>query len=159
MNPTLYPLTLLYDAACPVCSLEMDHLRTRDRHGALRFVDVSVEGFDPAAYGSSLAALNAEIHAIRADGGVVRGVEVLRLAYDAVGLGWVLRATGWPALRPAFDIAYRVFARHRLPISRAVKPVISAIRSRRGRHAAARMRECAEGVCKAERESSRGSAS
>ena len=29
MSRATYPLTLFYDAACPVCSLEMDHLRER----------------------------------------------------------------------------------------------------------------------------------
>ena len=33
----LYPLTLLYDGACPVCSLEMEHLRARNANGKLAF--------------------------------------------------------------------------------------------------------------------------
>ena len=41
MKPTL---TLLYDASCPVCSLEMDHLRARNLAGTLAFIDMSVAG-------------------------------------------------------------------------------------------------------------------
>lgn len=146
-----YPLTLFYDAACPVCSLEMDHLRERDHAGRLRFVDIGAPGFDAATHGATLQAMNAEIHARRADGSMLTGVEVLRLAYDAVGLGWVLRASAWPPLRPAFDSAYRLFARHRLAISRAAAPLIGALRGWRARRMAQRMHACSSGVCEARR--------
>ena len=148
MTPN-YPLTLLYDAQCPVCSLEMDHLRERCRDGRLRFVDISQPGFDAAPYGVTLAAMDAEIHGIRPDGSVIRGVEVLRLAYAAAGLGWVMRPTGWAPLRPLFDAGYRVFARHRRRISAAAAPLIDAIRARRARRMAEAMRECSAGACSA----------
>lgn len=147
-----YPLTLLYDANCPVCSLEMDHLRERNLDGKLQFVDITAAGFDAAAYGTTLDALNAEIHGVRPDGSVIRGVEVLRRAYDAAGIGWVLRPTGWPLLRPAFDAGYRVFARHRLAISHATAPLIDAIRAERARRVAERMRQCADGACHVRRD-------
>jgi len=144
---TTYPLTLFYDAQCPVCALEMDHLRQRCTDGSLRFVDISAPGFDASRVGLTHAALDAEIHAIRADGSMLKGVEVLRLAYAAAGLGWVLRPTGWAPLRPAFDWGYRVFARHRRRISAAAAPLIDAIRARRARRMADAMRACAGGAC------------
>ena len=142
-----YPLTLFYDAACPVCSLEMDHLRERDVAGRLIFVDIGAPGFDAAAHGATLQAMNAEIHAKRPDGSMLKGVEVLRLAYEAAGLGWVLRASAWPVLQPAFDLAYRGFARHRIAISRAAAPLIRSLRNLRARRAVRRMRECSAGAC------------
>lgn len=144
---TIYPLTLLYDANCAVCALEMDHLRSLNAEGRLHFVDISAPGFDPAPYGVLLSAMDAEIHARRADGEVIRGVQVLRLAYDSVGLGWVLRPTAWAPLRGLSDVGYRLFARHRRRISRAAAPLIQAIRSHRARRMAERMRECAGGAC------------
>jgi predicted DCC family thiol-disulfide oxidoreductase YuxK len=149
MTVATFPLTLLYDAGCAVCALEMDHLRARCADGSLRFVDISAEGFDPAAYGVSMAALNAEIHGVRPDGSVLRGVPVLRLAYQAAGIGWLMRPTGWPGLRPAFDLAYRLFARHRQAISRAAAPLIDVVRARRARRALARMQRCTGGACTA----------
>jgi predicted DCC family thiol-disulfide oxidoreductase YuxK len=143
-----YPLTVFYDAQCPVCSLEMDHLRERCTDGRLRFVDITAPGFDAAHHGLTMAALDAEIHAIRPDGSVLKGVEVLRLAYAAAGLGWVLRPTGWAPLRPAFDFGYRVFARHRRRISRAAAPLIDAVRAYRARRVAEAMRECRAGACR-----------
>ena len=156
-----YPLTLLYDASCPVCALEMDHLRARNAEGLLQFIDIGTPGFDAAAHGTTIAALNAEIHGVRPDGSLIRGVQVLRLAYGAAGIGWVLRPTGWPVLRPAFDWGYRVFARHRQAISRVAAPLIGAIRAQRAGRVSERMRQCTAGACEVgdRTESSHGSAS
>jgi len=131
-----YPLKIFYDASCPVCALEMDHLRTRDTAGRLELVDMSAPGFDAACHGFSAADLDAAIHAVRPDGSVVRGMPVLRLAYAAAGLGWLLRPTGVGPLRPAFDAAYRFFARNRKAISRTLAPAIAALRNWRQRRSA-----------------------
>jgi len=147
VSRTFYPLTLFYDAGCPVCALEMDHLRERNRDGRLRFVDISAPGFNATPYGVTAAAMDAEIHGQGPDGTMLRGVEVLRLAYDAVGLGWVMQPTGWTPLRPFFDVCYRVFARRRRGISRAAAPLIDAIRAARARRLAERMRACRGGAC------------
>ena len=133
---TDYPLKIFYDASCPVCALEMDHIRARDSGGRLDLVDMSAPGFDASCHGLALADLDAEIHAVRPDGSVLRGMPVLRLAYDAARLGWLLRPTGVAPLRPVFDAAYRLFARHRKSISRALAPAIAALRARRGRRSA-----------------------
>lgn len=148
---TPYPLTLLYDGACPVCSLEMEHLRERSTDGRLVFVDIAAPGFDAVPLGLTLQALNAEIHAVGADGTVRKGMEVLRLAYEAAGLGWVLRPTAWGPLRPWFERGYRVFARHRQAISGGLGPLIVGVRALRAhshaRRMAQRMRACHEGHC------------
>lgn len=137
----IYPLTLLYDASCPVCRLEMDELRHRDRAGRLAFVDISTPGFDLAVHWPDAASgaspnvfdLNAALHGIGANGTVYTGVETIRLAYAAVGLGWLWAPTGWPVLRPVFDVAYRVFARHRYAISARLAPFVDRLAQRRAR--------------------------
>ena len=143
-----YPITLLYDAACPVCSLEMDHLRQRDAAGRLRFIDIAAPGFDAAPWGTTHAALDAELHAVCADGRVLIGMPALRAAYAAVGLGWVMAASGFGPLSPLADAAYRIFARHRRGISRAAAPLIGALRSWRARRTHARMARCQAGACR-----------
>ena len=140
-------LTLLYDAACPVCALEMDHLRARSHDGRLAFVDIGAAGFDAAAYGVTPAALNARIHGVLPDGSLLLGMPALRLAYATAGLGWVLAPTGWAPLRPLFDAAYAVFARHRQAFSRLAAPGIVALRSWR---MARQRRACASGACRRE---------
>lgn len=139
-----YPLTLLYDEACPLCKLEIDNLKARNGEGLLRFVDVSAPDFDPAPYGVPLSDMLALIHAVKGDGSVVRGVEVFRLAYDAVGLGWITRPTGWPLLKPLFDRAYVHLARHRYFVSRRFAWLLFGIAAKRAER---RSRACKEGYC------------
>ncbi len=139
---TDYPLTLLYDGACPVCNLEMDNLKARNTAGLLRFVDISVPQFDAAPYGASIKEMNALIHAQRPDGSMVVGVEVFRLAYGAVGLGHVTAATGWPVLKPIADAAYAVFARNRYGFSNTFMPLLEGLRSwRAARRSAAQAKQ------------------
>lgn len=139
-----YPMTLLYEEACPLCKLEIDNLKARDERGLLRFVDVSGPGFDPAPYGVSLSDMLKAIHAMKADGKMVKGVEVFRLAYGAVGLGWITRPTGWPLLRPLFDIAYVHLARNRHRISQKLAWLLFGIAARRAER---RSRGCRGGRC------------
>lgn len=146
----IYPMTLLYDGACPVCSLEIEHLRDRDRAGRLVFIDIAAAGFDAAAHGTTRAALDAAIHARLADGRVLTGVPVLRLAYQAVGLGWLWRPTAWGPLRPLADAGYRAFARRRRAISAVAAPLIDAVRAMRAHCTERRMRRCRAGACDTE---------
>jgi predicted DCC family thiol-disulfide oxidoreductase YuxK len=134
-----FPLTLLYDGACPVCNLEMDNLKARNTAVMLKFVDIAAPFFDPAPYGTSLAAMNGLIHAMRPDGSLVIGTEVFRLAYGAVGLGHLAAPTGWPLLKPVFDAGYKVFARNRYGFSAIFMPVLERLRTVRATARAARV--------------------
>lgn len=145
MNASTYPLTLLYDRSCLICKTEMDALRDRDAgNGRLHFIDITAPGFDPAPYGKTLAELNAVIHGVTADGRLVSGMETLRLAYAAVGMGWVMRPTGWPLLQPLFDRFYAGIAQHRYGISAALAPAIERVAAWR---TARRMQRCSNGQC------------
>ena len=139
-----YPLTLLYEEACPLCKLEIDNLKARNNKGLLRFVDVSAPGFDPTPYGVPLADMLEAIHAVKADGSLARGVEVFRLAYGAVGLGWITGPTGWPLLKPLFDRGYVHLARNRHRVSEKFAWLLFGIAARR---AARRSRACKDGIC------------
>jgi predicted DCC family thiol-disulfide oxidoreductase YuxK len=119
-------------------------LKARNADGLLRFVDISAPGFDPTPYHASLAEMSALIHAQRADGSLVIGVEVFRLAYGAVGLGHFTKFTGWPLLKPLIDAAYALFARHRYVFSRVATPLILWIAARR---ALRRSQACNSGRC------------
>jgi len=112
MNDTIYPLTLYFDASCPLCRREMNFLVARDRRCRLRLLDVSAAGFHNDT-GIPVATLMARMHARRGDGALVSGVEVFRLAYEAVGLAWVVRPLRTPGLAHLFEQLYRLVARHR----------------------------------------------
>ncbi len=115
MNADIYPLTLFFDGACPICRREMQSLRRRDRARRLRFEDVRAPGFATPP-GATLDDLLTALHGRTARGGLVIGVETVRLAYRAVGLGWLLAPTTWPLLRGACEHAYLWLARHRFAL-------------------------------------------
>jgi predicted DCC family thiol-disulfide oxidoreductase YuxK len=147
-----YPLTLLYDGTCPVCRMEMNEMARRNGDGKLILVDMSAPGFDLAHYTrvqhTTWEAINAQIHGVRPDGTFVVGVETLRLAYEAVGLGRIWQPTRWPVLNTLADWGYLLFARHRQRISRLLAPLILRIEARR---ATERMAACKAGVCELKR--------
>ncbi len=135
----LYPLTLYFDSRCQLCQAEMTNLRLRDRAGLLRFADVWAPGFEGPP-GTTHEQLLALIHARTADGRVLRGVEVFRRAYEAVGLGWVMAATRLPVLGPLADRLYPVLARNRYRLPRWL---VGGLFERASRRAA--LRRCAPG--------------
>ncbi|MCX7818042.1 MAG: DUF393 domain-containing protein [Kiritimatiellae bacterium] len=113
-NRPTTPLRLFFDGACPFCRAEIDWLQRRDRHGRLVPVDIAAAGFDAARWGFDPGEVRRVLHAIAPDGRVLRGMEAVRAAYGAVGLGWLVAPTGWPGLRGVFDRLYAAFARNRL---------------------------------------------
>jgi predicted DCC family thiol-disulfide oxidoreductase YuxK len=146
LDPTIYPLTLFYESACPLCNAEMSNLMLRDTQGHLRFADVSASDFTDVPAGATMQDLLDLIHARTADGRVLKGVEVFRLAYEAVGLGWVSSAMRMPVLRPLADWAYPVLARNRHRIPRGPVRLLfeGAVRRAAERSALAR---CDNGTC------------
>jgi predicted DCC family thiol-disulfide oxidoreductase YuxK len=79
--------------------------------------DITAAGFDPNRYAVTMQELMGQIHGVHPDGSLVKGMEVIRRAYDAVGLGWLLAPTNWPVLKSISDIAYAWFARNRLRLT------------------------------------------
>lgn len=113
MSPT--PFTVLVDGECPLCRKEVSFMRWLDGgKGRLVFVDIAAPDFDAGAYGRTFEELMGEIHGVTSEGKLVTGVGVFRMAYGAVGWGWVLAPTAWPGLRWLSDRAYMWFARNRL---------------------------------------------
>jgi len=118
MKMDRWPFRVLIDGECPLCRREMRFLSRLDR-GPKRLVteDITAAGFDPNQYGVTMQELMGQIHGVLPDGSLVKGMEVLRRAYDAVGLGWLLAPTSWPVLKSISDAAYAWFARNRLRLT------------------------------------------
>jgi predicted DCC family thiol-disulfide oxidoreductase YuxK len=115
MSPSI---TILIDGQCPLCRREASFLERLDRgRHRLGIADITDPAFEAGRYGLSDAAVMDSIHGILPDGRVIRGMEVFRRAYRAVGFGWLLAPTGWPVLRPLFDRLYAWFARNRLRLT------------------------------------------
>lgn len=111
-------LTLYYDGACAFCTDAMLTLRRHDRHGVLAFVDIAAPGFADFPPGTDMAALDARLHAVTADGRVLSGLDSMQAAYSLVGMGWAVLPLRIAPLRPALAWAYDHFARNRYRVSR-----------------------------------------
>ena len=79
--------------------------------------DITAASFDPTKIGVTMRELMGQIHGVLPDGTVVKGMEVFRRAYDAVGFGWLLAPTRWPILKWVSDAGYAWFARNRLRLT------------------------------------------
>jgi predicted DCC family thiol-disulfide oxidoreductase YuxK len=143
-----YPLTLLYDESCPLCKLEIENLKARNDQDLLRFIDVSAVDFDDSQYPAKKKEMMEIIHAVRPDGSFAKGVEVFRLAYGAVGLGWITAPTGLPVLKPLFDWAYIHVARNRYRLSNRFSGFLFKIAADRAAKRALRNSQiCKNGSC------------
>ncbi len=111
-------LKLLYDGDCPFCRREAQWLKRRDRDGRLALEDISALGFDPSRYGLTRQEVMGVLHGVLPDGRIVRGVEAVRQAYQAIGLGWLVAPTRLPGVRWVLDRMYGVFARNRAGLGR-----------------------------------------
>ena len=110
-------LTVLYDGSCPICAWEQRNLARRDKHGHLGFINIHDPEFDPHQFGATMDELMASLHAIAADGRVLKGVDTMLACYRAVGWWWAyLPLNALP--RSMADKGYEWFARNRHVISR-----------------------------------------
>lgn len=113
-----WQIRILYDAECPLCAREGRLLERLDAgRGRIDLEDISAPGFDAGRYGLHPADLEAKLHGVLPDGRIVVGVEVLARAYEAVGLGWLVKPARWPGFRWLLDRAYLWFARNRLRLT------------------------------------------
>ena len=116
-----YPLTVFYDASCPMCASEIQALKSRDAHDRLRLVDCSAAQFDDSVLaGLSIARgdLMTLLHVRDARGRWFIGVEAFEQAYRAAGLETLAGWWGSRKLRPILSRLYPWIARHRQLLSR-----------------------------------------
>jgi predicted DCC family thiol-disulfide oxidoreductase YuxK len=107
---------VFFDGECPLCQREIGLLRKLDRRGRIRFTDIAADGFGANAIGIPHEELLAEIHGRTPDGQWVRGVEVFRQLYSALGIGLspLVALSRLPGVAHVLDWGYGVFARNRL---------------------------------------------
>ena len=112
------PLTIYYDASCPLCTSEMAAIRSHDRCGRLAMVDCSGT-VAPAGPDDGVAtkAMMRSLHARTPDGRWLVGVAAYEAIFRAVGFRRLAALAGHPRLRPLWDRIYAWVARnrHRLP--------------------------------------------
>ncbi|MDH6167985.1 putative DCC family thiol-disulfide oxidoreductase YuxK [Variovorax boronicumulans] len=114
--PATYPLTVYYDATCPLCVAEMAAMRARDAADRLSLVDCSPLGFSGGP--APREALMTAMHTVDAAGRVLAGVAAIRACRAAVGLPAGGALLDLPLVGALADRAYAVLARNRYRLPR-----------------------------------------
>lgn len=129
-----WKIKLLYDGQCPLCLKEVNFLQKKDAgRGLIAFVDIAEDNYNPNENaGISFEEAMGRIHAISADGTIIKNVEVFRQVYNTLGIGWIYAPTGWPIVGWLVDRIYDVWAALRLKLTgRPSLNTISQERSKR----------------------------
>ncbi|MFT7685883.1 MAG: putative DCC family thiol-disulfide oxidoreductase YuxK [Candidatus Azotimanducaceae bacterium] len=102
--------TLFYDGACPLCSAEMDRLRSLSGP-MLELVDVhtAASATLPATKEATLKVL----HLMRENGEILTGVEANVFAWQHTRWGFLFRWMRWPVIRVVADFVYTKWAHRR----------------------------------------------
>ena len=112
-----YEIELFFDGGCPLCKREIALLRRWDRLGKIRFTDIDAPAFSATTEGKTYQELMAEMHGRLPDRTWVRGVEVFRRLYAAVGYRRLAALSRLPILAGVLNWGYAVFAKNRLRLT------------------------------------------
>ena len=96
-------------------------LRRAPAASRVEIVDISAPDFDARNFGLDASAVRRRLHALRANGSLVRDLEASREAARAVGLDRIVRVTSLPGLRQLLDWSYPLFALLREPLGRFLR--------------------------------------
>jgi predicted DCC family thiol-disulfide oxidoreductase YuxK len=120
-----YPLTIYYDAACPMCKTEMETLKESDLESKLILVDCSNPNMQaPASCPVTRKAMMERIQAQDAIGRWINGVEVFQAAYAAAGFDRLSKLFGNATLRPLLSRLYPWVADNRHWLSKTPTPYL-----------------------------------
>ncbi|MCK8046368.1 DUF393 domain-containing protein [Shewanella sp. 1CM18E] len=110
-------LRIFYDSLCPLCAAEMQQIKALDVDGNVELQDLNQEGFEEKFPYIDFAYANKILHGELADGTLIKGLDVTYEAWAAVGKARWVALLRCPLVKPAADLGYRFFAKHRYRIS------------------------------------------
>ncbi len=118
-NNNTWKINLLYDGDCPLCLREVNFLQKKDAgRGLVKFTDIADLNYSPDENGGvDFETAMGRIHAVRADGTVVKNVAVFQEVYEAIGIGWMYAPTKWPIVGPLVNKIYDLWADKRLAVT------------------------------------------
>ncbi len=150
MNITL-PLTIFFDASCPVCAHEVALLKKYDQQSALAFIDCSPAQFQAPAdapAGVNRAAMMARIHGHDAAGQWLVAEKLFAAAYEVCGFALLAKAWGHPKLERFWQRVYPWVADNRMILSKlgvgfALASLLRLLAPSAAKRAAAASESCA----------------
>lgn len=120
-----YPLTVYYDASCPMCRSEMETLKDNDSENKLILVDCSDNNFStPTSCPVDKETMMERIHAIDANGYWIESADVFAAVYNASGFTKLAKFWGNKTLQPILNTLYPYIAFHRRWLSKTPLPYV-----------------------------------
>ncbi len=111
-------LTFLFDGGCPLCLRETNFLKGRDILNQINFVDINKQDYDSTLFENiTYFEAMSNLHGIKEDGEIIRGLDVLAYSYELIGLGWVYLPLKIKLLSPILRLVYKYWAKYRLQIT------------------------------------------
>ncbi|TAF99833.1 MAG: DUF393 domain-containing protein [Betaproteobacteria bacterium] len=151
MQTVTYPITIYYDASCPLCRHEIDLLKQFDTASQIALVDCSPQTYQGEGE-HSRAAMMQLIHAKDASGQWLIGAPVFAAAYAATGFSAIARLWGARWLQPFWRVAYPVIANNRMLLSKlgvmaAMTKILHWFHARSAQTALANSAQCQNDAC------------
>jgi predicted DCC family thiol-disulfide oxidoreductase YuxK len=151
MNAVTYPLTIYYDASCPLCTREVSLLKQFDREDQIKLIDCSPATFNGDG-GFTREAMMKLIHARDAAGQWLVGAPVFAAAYSVTGFASIARLWGARSLQPVWAVIYPWIANNRTVLSKlgavsAVTWILHKLHARAAKKAVAKSKACANDRC------------
>jgi predicted DCC family thiol-disulfide oxidoreductase YuxK len=84
-----YPLTVYFDASCPMCHSEILNIKAHDNNGQLRLVDCSAPDFSDAPFRRedvSRSDMMTRLHVRDSQGAWIKGTDAMELIYRTAGM-------------------------------------------------------------------------
>lgn len=118
------PLTVYFDASCPMCHNEILNIKAHDAKGHLQLVDCSAAGFDDSPFhrdGVTRADMMTRLHVRDRQGAWIKGTAAMELIYRTAGMARMARLWESHAL---LGRLYPWIARHRQALSLTGVPLL-----------------------------------
>ena len=111
-------LTFLFDGGCPFCLRETKFLKKKDVLNKIRFVDINSSDYNSNFFkGISYQEAMSNLHGILENGEIIKGLDVLAISYELIGLGWIYSPLKIKYLSHVLRFVYKYWAKYRLQIT------------------------------------------
>jgi predicted DCC family thiol-disulfide oxidoreductase YuxK len=154
LQPVGYPITIYYDASCPICEREIRLLKEFDRDNKIKLIDCSPLSYEGEA-GFSRESMMKLIHAKASDGQWLIGAPVFAAAYAVSGIPSMANMWGARSLQPLWRIVYPWIANNRQLLSKmgfthGFDRFVRWLHAREAKRALARSQACVDDQCEIE---------